>query len=211
MAWYRIGVRLSFGPKMAQLLTRICVTRRRWVKKSNVTLWNDKWNDVWDFSGRMWLEQLYFKMNSVKLDFLSILSYPLFYHTRQNNEHEYTDFMGWYRGDIHYETIGPLLWRHNGRDGVSNHQPHDCLLNRLFRRRWKKTSNLCVTGLCEGNSPGTGEFPAQRASIGEMLPFDDVIMLWDMQRHFKYVIVKHHIIQGWFWVCAQPMWDGVTL
>ena len=21
----------------------------------------------------------------------------------------------------------PLLWRHNGRDGVSNHQPHDCL------------------------------------------------------------------------------------
>ena len=26
-------------------------------------------------------------------------------------------------------------WRHNGRDGVSNHQPYDCLLNRLFRRR----------------------------------------------------------------------------
>ena len=26
-------------------------------------------------------------------------------------------------------------WRHNGRDSVSNHQPHDCLLNRLFRRR----------------------------------------------------------------------------
>ena len=25
-----------------------------------------------------------------------------------------------------------LQWRHNGRDGVSNHQPHDCLLNRLF-------------------------------------------------------------------------------
>ena len=41
-----------------------------------------------------------------------------------------------------------LQWRHNGRDGVSNHQPHDCLLNRLFRRRSKKTSNLCVTGLC---------------------------------------------------------------
>ena len=25
-----------------------------------------------------------------------------------------------------------LQWRHNGRDSVSNHQPHDCLLNRLF-------------------------------------------------------------------------------
>ena len=36
---------------------------------------------------------------------------------------------------------------------VSNHQPHDCLLNRLFRRRSKKTSELPVTGLCVGNSP----------------------------------------------------------
>ena len=41
-----------------------------------------------------------------------------------------------------------LLWRHNGRDSVSNHQPHDCLLNRLFRRRSKQTSKLRVTGLC---------------------------------------------------------------
>ena len=32
-----------------------------------------------------------------------------------------------------------LNWRHKGRDGVSNHQPHDGLLNRLFRRRSKKT------------------------------------------------------------------------
>ena len=57
-----------------------------------------------------------------------------------------------------------LQWRHNGRDGVSNHQPHDCLLNRLFRCRSKKTSKLRVTSLCAGNSPVTGEFPAQMAS-----------------------------------------------
>ena len=31
-------------------------------------------------------------------------------------------------------------------------QPHDCLLNRLFRRKSKKTSKLRVTGLCVGNS-----------------------------------------------------------
>ena len=60
-----------------------------------------------------------------------------------------------------------LRWRHNGGDSVSNHQPHDCLLNRLFRRRSKKTSKLRVTGLCAGNSPGTGEFPAQMASNAE--------------------------------------------
>ena len=43
----------------------------------------------------------------------------------------------------------PLQWRHSDRDGVSNHQPHHCLLKRLFRRRWKKTSKLRVTGLWE--------------------------------------------------------------
>ena len=60
-----------------------------------------------------------------------------------------------------------LRWRQNDHDGVSNHQSHGCLLNRLFRRRSKKTSKLRVTGLCVGNSPGTGEFPAQRASYAE--------------------------------------------
>ena len=51
-----------------------------------------------------------------------------------------------------------------GNDGVSNYQPHDCLLNRLYRCRSKKTSKLRVTGLCEGNSPVSGEFSAQMAS-----------------------------------------------
>ena len=37
----------------------------------------------------------------------------------------------------------------------------------VFRRRSKKTSKLCVTGLCEGNSTATGEFPAQMASNAE--------------------------------------------
>ena len=66
--------------------------------------------------------------------------------------------------DKQSQFIVTLQWRHNEREGVSNHQPHDCLLKRLFRRRSKKTSKLCVTGLCEENSPETGEFPAQRAS-----------------------------------------------
>ena len=49
-----------------------------------------------------------------------------------------------------------LQWRHNGPDGVSNHQPHDCLLNRFFSRTSKKISKLRVTGFCEGNSPVAG-------------------------------------------------------
>ena len=71
-----------------------------------------------------------------------------------------------YQG-VSWKILGTLWWRHYGCDGVSNHQPHHCLLNRLFRRRSKKTSKLRVTGLCVGNSPGTGEFPAKMTSNAE--------------------------------------------
>ena len=60
-----------------------------------------------------------------------------------------------------------LQWRHNGHNFISNLQSHDCLLNRLFRRRSKKTSKTRVTSLCAVNSPLAGEFPAQRASNAE--------------------------------------------
>ena len=72
-----------------------------------------------------------------------------------------------------------LQWRHNGRECVWNHQPRDCLLSRLFRRRSKKLSKLRVTGLCVVNSPLTSEFPAQRASNAE-----NVFIWW---RHHDWV------------------------
>ena len=70
-------------------------------------------------------------------------------------------------GSVRIKFDFPLRWRHNGRDTVLNHQPHHCLLNRLFRCRSKKTSKLSVTDLCVGNSPGTAEFPTQMASNAE--------------------------------------------
>ena len=63
--------------------------------------------------------------------------------------------------------LSRLQWHHNWRNNVSNNQPHHCLLSRLFRRRSKKISKLRATGLCAGNSPGTGEFPAQMATKAE--------------------------------------------
>ena len=62
------------------------------------------------------------------------------------------------------KTCFTLQRRHNGCDGVWNHQPHDYFLRRLFTRRSTKTSKLRVTGLCEGNLPVTGVFPAQMTS-----------------------------------------------
>ena len=41
-----------------------------------------------------------------------------------------------------------LQWRHNEREGVSNHQPHDSFLNRLFRRRSKKHQSSTSLSLC---------------------------------------------------------------
>ena len=84
-----------------------------------------------------------------------------------------------------------LQWRHNELDGVLNHQPHDCLLAHLFRHRSKKPSKLRVTGLCEGNSPVTGEFPAQRAVTRKTFP------IW--WRHFAFGggIVHVHLVCFW--------------
>ena len=79
----------------------------------------------------------------------------------------------------------PLHWRHNDHDSVSNHQPHGCLLNLLFRRRSKKTSKLRVTGLYVGNSPGPVNSPHKGPVTRKMFPFDDVIMLRRISIVFK--------------------------
>ena len=87
------------------------------------------------------------------------------------------------------DVIISLQWRHNGRDGVSNHQSHHCFLNRLFRRRSKKTSKLRVTGLYAWNSLATCEFPAQMASNAE-----NVSIRW-----------RHHVLSGF--LCAENHFD----
>ena len=83
-----------------------------------------------------------------------------------------------------YIALQSLQLCHNDSDGVSNHQRHDCLLNRLFKRRSKKTWKLRVTGHCEGNSPATVEFPAQRVSNAE-----NVSIWW--RHHVKCIRPTH--------------------
>ena len=67
-------------------------------------------------------------------------------------------------------------------------QGYDYLLNRLLRRRSKKTPKLRVTGLCEGihrwrlcegNSPVNS--PHKGPVTRKMLPFDDVIMMYGLK------------------------------
>ena len=73
----------------------------------------------------------------------------------------------------------PLQWRHNERDGVSNHRRLDCLLNRLFRRWSKKTSKLRHWPLWR-RSTGDHWISLAKSVTREMPPFDDVIMLTEV-------------------------------
>ena len=56
--------------------------------------------------------------------------------------------------------------------------------------RSKKTSKRRVTGLCAGNSPVTGEFPAQRASNAEK-----VSIWW-----------RHHPFHARSWTCLNKIY-----
>ena len=92
-----------------------------------------------------------------------------------------------------------LHWRHNDHDGVSNHQPHDCLFNRLFRCRSKKTSKLRVTGLCVGKSPGPVNSPHKGPVTRKMFPFDDVIMdIWRMWLQSQTWKMAMHVLTKYY-------------
>ena len=95
---------------------------------------------------------------------------PEYLSDNQNLLKEYLCHTGSSRRNI---MLIPLQWRHNGCDGVSNHQSHHCLLNRLFRRAdQRKHQGSAPLAFVQGmvNSPHKG--PVTR----KMFPFDDVIM-----------------------------------
>ena len=91
-----------------------------------------------------------------------------------------------------------LRWRHNGRDGVSNHQPRDCLLNRLFRHKAQSSASLAfVRGIHRGpvNSPHI--WPVTR----KMFPFDDVII--DTWWLICFSELGHHWFRRWLITCSE--------
>ena len=84
---------------------------------------------------------------------------------------------GWRIVGFNAICMSSLQWRHNERDGVSNHQPHDCLLNLLFGRRSKKTSKLKTSlAFLRGIHRSPVNSPQKGPVTRKMFPFDDVIM-----------------------------------
>ena len=70
-----------------------------------------------------------------------------------------------------------LQWRHNRHNSVLNHQPHHCLLNRLFRCRSKKHQSSASLAFVWGIHRWPMKSPHKWPVTQQMLPFDDVIMI----------------------------------
>ena len=117
--------------------------------------------------GKVWMESLTHTQTSMVWEWISnfipyfmmdAITYPCWDYSKSMSVKGATD------GYMYSHT---LVWRHNGCGSVSNHQPHDCLLKRLFRRRSKK-----MRGIHRGPLNSPHKWPVTR----KMFPFDDVIM-----------------------------------
>ena len=84
----------------------------------------------------------------------------------------------------HSVSTGTLPWRHNERDGVSNHLRHDCLLNRLFRHQRKHQSSASLA-FAWGIHRWPVNFPQKGPVTRKM--FDDVIMEDAGRKHRMYI------------------------
>ena len=155
----------NFRNDIAQTLYQRC-------NKSNLI---HPWSQQW---GGLFHKRFLTFQNSVQISIELVIPFHTIRSLFQDKDHlsRYVDY--------------PLQWRHNGHDGISNHQPYNCLLNRSFRHRSKKTSKLRVTSLCVGNSPGTGEFPAQMASNAENVSiwWRHHEMFWNFPPYHAHVI-----------------------
>ena len=99
----------------------------------------------------------------------------------------------------------PLRWRHNGHAimGVSNHQPHHCLLNRLFGCRSRKTSKLRrVTGLCDILNSKHGAYTV-------------IILWWNLINKFNtflclYLVLIFFLLDIWYLITPGQL-DSCTV
>ena len=98
-----------------------------------------------------------------------------------------------------------LQWRHNGDYGVSNHQPHECLLNRLFRCRSKKTSSASLAFVW-GIHRWPVNFPHKRPVTRRMFPFHDVILITRVSAHMGRMCTQSivtFVAHIWFYMISS--------
>ena len=72
----------------------------------------------------------------------------------------------------------PLEWRHKDHNGVSNHQPHGCLLTVYSDADQSKHQSSALLAFVRGIHRWPVNSPHKRPVTRKMFPFDDVIMHW---------------------------------
>ena len=107
----------------------------------------------------------------------------------------------------------PLLWRHNKCDGISNLQPYDCLPNRLFKRRSKKTPKPRVTGPCAGNHQWMVNSPHKWPVTRKIFSFYDVIMHCGLVTTYGMIDLCYLWLRWWLvaWQHQAIAWTNVDL
>ena len=93
----------------------------------------------------------------------------------------------------HDTTNNSLQWRHNELDGVWNHKPHDCLLNRLFGCRLRKPQSSASMAFARGIHRSPVNSPHKWPLTQKMFPFNDVIMCYCLSQE---AVLLFEISQG---------------
>ena len=99
--------------------------------------------------------------------------------------------------------LGSLQLRYNGCESVSNHQPHDCLPNRLFRRRSKRRQSSASLAFVRGIHRSLVNSPHKWPVTRKKLPFIDAIM-----SQSKQTVAKFYTCSVWFCVLRYEDTDS---
>ena len=101
---------------------------------------------------------------------MTLLSFVLWYN-------QFFRFKCYIYPCIDFLTGTALQWRHNGLDGVSNHQPHRCywaVYSGADQRKHQSSTSLAfLRGIHRGPVNSPHKWPVTR----KMFPFDGVIMV----------------------------------
>ena len=106
-------------------------------------------------------------------------------------------------------TWNSLQWRHNGRDGVANHQPHhfySTVYSGGDQRKHQNSSSLAfVRGIHRWPVNSPHKWPVTR----EMFPFDDVIM-YDLCIETRRMSLHVPLSCTWYF-CMEVLKDFIYL
>ena len=100
-----------------------------------------------------------------------------------------------------------LQWRHNECDGVSNHMPHDCLLNHLINADQRTHQSSWSLAFVRGIHWWSVNSPHKGPVTQKMFPFDYIIMYYQLLVDSCELFTP--ILQGCFTGAGAVIYDTI--